>query len=75
MAEINKDSQGDEVQSPCIGLCVVDEKNNLCQGCFRTLDEIRGWWDLDNAKKKTIVEEASQREGPGVGTTCHTKSM
>ena len=50
-----------EVQSPCIGVCAVDETNHLCQGCFRTLVEIQQWWDLDNAQKKIVVEEASQR--------------
>jgi len=29
MAEINTESQGEEVQSPCIGICVVDEESNL----------------------------------------------
>ncbi len=50
-----------EVQSPCIGVCVVDDGNQLCQGCFRTLDEIQDWWDLDNDQKQKVVEEASQR--------------
>ena len=56
MSEASKD-----VQSPCIGVCVIDENNQQCQGCFRTLDEIQGWWDLDNAQKKMIVDEAEQR--------------
>jgi uncharacterized protein len=50
-----------EVQSPCIGVCVVDETSQLCQGCFRTLNEIEGWWNLDNTQKKAVAEDASQR--------------
>jgi len=50
-----------EVQSPCIGVCVVDDGNQLCQGCFRTLDEIQDWWELDSDQKQKIVEEASLR--------------
>ncbi len=50
-----------EIPSPCIGVCVVDERNALCQGCFRTLDEIQDWWDLNNEQKRKVVEEASQR--------------
>jgi uncharacterized protein len=51
----------EEIQSPCIGVCVVDETSQLCQGCFRSLNEIKDWWDLDNAQKKVVVETASQR--------------
>lgn len=51
-----------EVQSPCIGVCAIDEITGFCQGCFRTLEEIRGWWDLDNASKADIVKEAASRE-------------
>lgn len=29
--------------SPCIGVCRMDAESGLCQGCFRTLDEIAGW--------------------------------
>jgi len=51
----------EQVQSPCIGVCVVDETTHLCQGCFRTLGEIQGWSNLDNAQKKTVTEVANQR--------------
>jgi hypothetical protein len=57
---MSDDSQK-EVQSPCIGVCVVDESNQLCQGCFRTLGEIQDWWDLDNDQKQKVVEETSLR--------------
>jgi len=52
----------EEVQSPCVSVCVIDDENGFCQGCFRTVDEIQGWWDLENAQKKQIIEEASKRE-------------
>ncbi|MDG1445409.1 MAG: DUF1289 domain-containing protein, partial [Methylophilaceae bacterium] len=54
--------QNQEVQSPCIGVCVVDEVSQLCQGCFRTLGEIQDWSDLSFSQKQAIVNEASQRE-------------
>ncbi|MDP8568554.1 DUF1289 domain-containing protein [Methylophilus aquaticus] len=52
----------EEVQSPCIGVCTIDEANGFCQGCFRTLEEIQGWWDFDNVKKAEVVNMATQRE-------------
>jgi uncharacterized protein len=51
-----------EIQSPCIGVCAVDDLTGLCQGCFRTLDEIQQWWDLDNAGKQAVIELANERE-------------
>jgi predicted Fe-S protein YdhL (DUF1289 family) len=51
-----------EVQSPCIGVCSMDDSTGLCLGCYRTLDEIQQWWDLGNTQKQIVVDLASQRE-------------
>ena len=51
-----------DIQSPCIGVCSMDDSTGFCQGCYRSMDEIRDWWDLDNAQKLAINELASQRE-------------
>ena len=51
-----------EIQSPCIGVCSMDDSTGLCQGCYRTMDEIQGWWDLDNTQKQAVVDLASERE-------------
>jgi len=32
-----------EIESPCVQICVVDRKSRLCLGCYRSLDEIRDW--------------------------------
>lgn len=51
-----------EVQSPCIGVCSMDDSTGFCLGCYRTMDEIQGWWDLDNAQKLAVNGLASARE-------------
>ena len=51
-----------EIQSPCIGVCSMDDSTGLCQGCYRTMDEIQGWWDLDNMQKQAVIDIASERE-------------
>jgi uncharacterized protein len=51
-----------DVVSPCIGVCSVDDLTGLCQGCYRTLDEIQNWWDLDYVGKLAVVKQASERE-------------
>ena len=40
----------------------MDDSTGFCQGCYRTMDEIQGWWDLVNAQKQAVVELASKRE-------------
>ena len=32
-----------EVASPCVSICRMDLVKPLCEGCFRTLDEIAAW--------------------------------
>ncbi len=51
-----------EVQSPCIGVCSVDDSTGFCLGCYRTMDEIQQWWDLDNIQKAEVAQKASERE-------------
>lgn len=51
-----------EIQSPCIGVCSMDDLSGLCLGCYRTLEEIQGWWDMDNTGKQAVIEQASERE-------------
>ena len=51
-----------EVQSPCIGVCSMDDSTGFCQGCYRTMDEIQHWWDLDNTQKQTVIALTSERE-------------
>lgn len=29
--------------TPCIRVCKMDNRSNLCSGCFRTLEEIANW--------------------------------
>jgi uncharacterized protein len=52
----------EEVQSPCISVCTMNDATGLCLGCYRTLEEIEKWWDLDNVQKQELVQKASLRE-------------
>ena len=53
--------QPDELVSPCVRNCCLDQ-NDICIGCFRHIDEIVGWQNLPDEKKKTIVELCRQRK-------------
>lgn len=34
---------GEAVASPCVSVCRLDAEQRACEGCLRTLDEIRTW--------------------------------
>ncbi len=47
--------------SPCVGVCVINSQTHLCEGCFRTLDEIAGWWDYAPEQKHTVLAQLDDR--------------
>lgn len=52
----------DAVPSPCVGVCTMSETTGLCLGCYRTLDEIRGWWDMAPNLQKDLIKQLEERE-------------
>ncbi len=54
------DAQAD-VPSPCISVCVMNAASGLCDGCFRTRDEIAGWSGAGNDGKRVIWKVIEQR--------------
>ncbi len=52
----------DVVLSPCIGVCAMNETTGLCEGCFRTIDEIREWWDMAPEQRNAVISKLEQRQ-------------
>lgn len=48
------------VQSPCVGVCVLDD-DDICIGCLRTSDEICRWVDLDDKGKLAVLKKVELR--------------
>ncbi len=48
------------VESPCIGVCLLGA-DDICEGCFRTADEITNWRDYDNAQKRDVIRLGWER--------------
>ena len=48
--------------SPCISVCRLDPKTQLCVGCGRTIAEIAAWPNLTDAERADIIRrlEASR---------------
>jgi len=51
----------DQVPSPCINVCVMDQTSGVCIGCLRTLDEIAAWSVLDADAKRAVLAAVGER--------------
>lgn len=49
------------IVSPCIKVCAVDGETSLCLGCGRTLKEIGGWMQFDDAGRDAVIEMLPER--------------
>jgi uncharacterized protein len=50
-----------EVESPCVKVCVIHPQTRLCTGCLRTLDEIAAWSRLSPEDRRAIMAELPAR--------------
>ena len=62
------DTQAD-VPSPCISICRMSASSGLCEGCFRTGDEIAGWSSAGNDGKRALWKLIEQRMDALQGAT------
>jgi predicted Fe-S protein YdhL (DUF1289 family) len=53
---------GGEVPSPCINVCRMSAATGLCEGCFRTLDEIACWSGYTREEKIAVRVQAEARK-------------
>jgi predicted Fe-S protein YdhL (DUF1289 family) len=50
------------VPSPCINVCRMNQHNGLCEGCFRTIDEIIQWSSAGDSFKRAVWVEILHRQ-------------
>ncbi|NDW47701.1 DUF1289 domain-containing protein [Ruegeria sp. PrR005] len=50
-----------EIDSPCIRICVVHPTERICTGCFRTIDEISRWSRMESDERQAIMQELPNR--------------
>ncbi|WP_084429321.1 DUF1289 domain-containing protein [Aliagarivorans marinus] len=48
------------VESPCVRNCCLDEQD-ICLGCFRSIDEIVGWSASSADEKRAVLINCAQR--------------
>lgn len=51
----------DEIDSPCVKLCVVHPEERICIGCLRTIEEISAWSQLSPAARAEITANLPAR--------------
>jgi len=51
----------DEIQSPCVKICVVHPEARICTGCYRSIEEIAGWGRMTNEERASVLNDLSAR--------------
>ena len=50
-----------EIESPCIRLCVIHPESRLCTGCLRTIEEITAWSRFSPEERRSIMAALPSR--------------
>ena len=63
------------METPCVNICLLDDKCGLCVGCGRTIGEIASWAGMTPGERRAIMavlperlaqaERAAEPEGTG----------
>ncbi|MBO9464985.1 hypothetical protein TRP8649_02077 [Pelagimonas phthalicica] len=58
----NKVWKRDEIESPCIQICVVHPEARICTGCLRSIDEITSWSKMSHEERSDIMAALPERK-------------
>lgn len=53
----------DEIESPCVRICVVHPEARICTGCLRTIEEIGRWSKMTPEERREIMAVLPGRTG------------
>ena len=53
--------QRNEIDSPCIKICVIHPDAKICVGCYRTGDEIAIWSRLTPEARRAVMADLPDR--------------
>lgn len=48
------------VPSPCVSVCVMDPRAEVCVGCWRSLEEIGAWSRMPDEAKRQVWQRIQQ---------------
>jgi uncharacterized protein len=49
------------IESPCVKVCTIDARCELCLGCGRTVDEIARWSAMSAAERARLMRDLPAR--------------
>ncbi|HEU0223288.1 MAG TPA: DUF1289 domain-containing protein [Paracoccaceae bacterium] len=52
-----------EIESPCVRICLVHPQAGICIGCHRTLEEIARWSAMTPEARRAVMAELPGRRG------------
>ena len=62
--EVVPGGRAHDVPSPCVNVCRMNDTTGLCEGCFRTLDEIACWSGYTREEKLAVRAKLDARKRP-----------
>ena len=51
----------DEIESPCVKICVIQPESRICTGCLRTIDEIGAWSRMTPDARRDVMADLETR--------------
>ena len=51
----------EEIESPCVKICVIHPEARLCTGCLRSIDEITQWTKMGDERRAEVMAELPER--------------
>ncbi len=54
-------AMAEDIPSPCVSVCRMDLQRTYCEGCLRSIDEIRVWRASSDLEKKAIWARIAER--------------
>ena len=52
----------DEIESPCVKICVVHPEARICTGCLRSIEEIGRWSRMSPDERRDVMADLPNRQ-------------
>ena len=49
------------IESPCVRDCILND-NDICQGCYRTVAEVKEWIYLNDRERQEVINRIKDRK-------------